>query len=139
MNDRNVLCSIVKNVQLEQVRLTSILRNPMSPKLRNTLNVHLAQFHSIETRAHCLASQRGWDIPELSIMREYLTVREINRKLRFRKTDAKIASILILSNTQTMVNHLTVTKMCTGESSGILSQRLLDGLNSNIHQLQQFL
>ena len=141
MNSRDVIHSILKSSQTEQVRLNCMLSNSMMPQLRMVLTAQLAQFHNFETQAHCLATQRGWDIPDLSVMKEYLTEHRTRRRLRFHKTDSHIAAMAILSNTQTLISHLQITPPADAHITGIniLSQRYLDCIQSQIRQLQQFL
>jgi len=141
MNSRDVIHSILKSSQTEQVRLNYILSNSMLPQLRLALTGHLARFHNFETEAHCLATQRGWDIPDLSVMAEFLTEHKTRNRLRFHKTDSHIAAIAIMSNTQAMISHLQIVPPADALSTGIsiLSQRYLDCIQEHIRQLKPFL
>jgi hypothetical protein len=113
----------------------------MTPPLRQALNQQVTQFHTLEHQVHSMATQRGWELPDLSVIAEYLTEQKIKRKLRFHKTDSQIAAIAILNNTQTMISHLQVKARTEELSSGIaiLFQRYLDAIQTQIRQLQQFL
>ena len=141
MNSRDVIHSILKSSQTEQVRLNCMLSNSMMPQLRMVLTAQLAQFHDFETQAHCLATQRGWDVHELSVMAEFLTERQTKRSLRFHKTDSGIAAAAILSNTQAMISHMQISPPTDTLNTGIsiLSQRYLDCIQGHIRQLQKFL
>ena len=121
--------------------LCHILSNSMTPPLRNLLNQQLTQLHNLENQAHTMATQRGWDIRDISVMSEYLTVRKTKKKLRFHKSDSQIAATVILSNAQTIIVLLRAEKsnIETNSTLQILSQRYLDCIHNHIRQLQQFL
>ena len=62
-NNQEMLSSILKTTQMGQVGIRSILDTSMRPSLRKALESQLQEYDSIETQAHALASQRGWDLP----------------------------------------------------------------------------
>ena len=65
---KELLSSILKTTQMGQVGIRSVLDSNMRPTLRNALESQLREYDSIETEAHCIASSRGWQVPELDPM-----------------------------------------------------------------------
>ena len=65
---KELLSSILKTTQMGQVGIRSVLDSNMRPTLRKALESQLTEYDSIETEAHCIASSRGWQVPELDPM-----------------------------------------------------------------------
>ena len=64
-NSREILTSVLKTTQMGQIGIRSVLDTSMRPGLRKTLESQLREYDSIETEAHSIATQRGWDMDEL--------------------------------------------------------------------------
>ena len=77
-NSRDMLEGILKTVQMGQVGIRSVLDTSMRPGLRKALENQLRELDTIESEAHVIASQRGWDLPELDpawVIRSFGAVR----------------------------------------------------------------
>ncbi len=138
---REILSSILKTTQMGQVGIRSVLDTSMLPGLRKALVSQLQEYDSIETEAHAIATQRGWDLPELDPTVRFLSDRMTRFKLVGRNTDSKIAGMMIQGNTRGMITGLKNIHQFDGQDSPvhILSQKLLDCETANIRQMQGFL
>ena len=63
-NGKEILSSVLKTTQMGQVGIRSVLDTTMCPSLRKALESQLREYDSIESEAHAIASQRGWELPE---------------------------------------------------------------------------
>ncbi len=138
---RDILSSILKTTQIGQVGIRSVLDTSMRPGLRKALESQLREYDSIETEAHSIASQRGWDLSELEPALRLMTNMSAKMKLRGRNTDSKIAGMMIQGNTRGMITGLKNIHQFAGqdEQIHILSQKLLDCETANIRQMQTYL
>lgn len=140
-NSREILSSLLKTTQMGQVGIRSVLDTSMGPGLRKALQSQLREYDTIETEAHTLASQRGWELPELDpavrIMADMMT----RARLTGRGSDTKIAGMMIQGNTRGMIKGLKNIHQYTGQDAPIriLSQKLLDCEAANIRQMQGYL
>ena len=140
-NNQEMLSSILKTTQMGQVGIRSILDNSMRPSLRKALESQLQEYDSIESQAHALASQRGWDLPELQPGKRLMADMMTRMKLSYGNSDSKIADMMILGNTRGMVKGLKNMHQWADHDSQIeyLSQKLIDCETANIRQMQAFL
>lgn len=140
-SNQEVLSSILKTTQMGQVGIRSILETSMRPGLRKALESQLAEYDTIESEAHAIASQRGWELPELQPGKRFLSNMMTRSKLRFGNTDSRIADMMIQGNTRGMITGLKTLHQWPEQDSQIsfLSQKLLDCESANIRQMQQFL
>ncbi len=140
-NSKEMLSSLLKTTQMGQVGIRSVLDTAMRPGLRKALESQLQEYDSIESEAHFIASQRGWELKELQpgvrLMADMMT----RSKLRFGNTDSKIAGMMIQGNTRGMITGLKNVHQFNrqDEQVSILSQKLLDCETANIRQMQSFL
>lgn len=140
-NSKDILSSILKTTQMGQVGIRSVLDTGMGSGLRNALKSQLQEYDSIETEAHTLASQRGWELRELDPAVRFLADRMTRMKLGGSRNDSKIADMMIQGNTKGMVKSLKNIHQYMDQDTQIriLSQKLLDCENANIRQMQQYL
>lgn len=140
-NSREILTSVLKTTQMGQIGIRSVLDTSMRPGLRKTLESQLREYDSIETEAHSIATQRGWDMDELDPSVRVWSNLMTRMKLNGRNTDSKIADMMIQGNTKGMIKSLKLMHRLPREDSQIsaLSQKLLDTENANIRQMQAFL
>lgn len=138
---KEVLSSILKTTQMGQVGIRSVLDTSMQPSLRTALMDQLKEYDSIETEAHVLASQRGWEPKELDPAVRFMADRVTRMKLTGRDSDSKIAAMMVQGNTRGMIKGLKNLHRMAGpdERVEILSQKLLDCENANIRQMHSFL
>ena len=140
-NSKEILSSLLKTTLMGQIGIRSVLDNSMRPGLRKALESQLREYDSIETEAHSIATQRGWEVEELDPAVRYMTNMMTKMKLSGRNTDSKIAGMMIQGITRGMIKGLKNIHQFAGqyEKINILSQKLLDCENANIRQMQGYL
>ena len=140
-NSKEILSSLLKTTQMGQIGIRSVLDTSMRPGLRKALESQLHEYDSIETEAHAIATQRGWELPELDPAVRFMTDMSVRMKLNGKNTDSKIAGMMIQGNTKGMIKGLKNLHQFVGqdEQIGILSQKLLDCETANIRQMQGYL
>ena len=139
--NQQFLSALLKTVQLGQVQIRSVLDTSMRPGLRKTLESQLQEFDAIESEAHSIASQRGWELPELDPAVRLMTDVMTRMKLHRANTDSQIAGMMIQGNTKGMIKGLKELHQFpeSDDQISILSQKLLDCETANIRQMQSFL
>lgn len=140
-NGKEILSSVVKTAQMGQTGIRSVLDTSMRPSLRKALESQLREYDSIETEAHTIASQRGWELKELDPGVRMMTDMMTRMKLHGRNTDSKIADMMIQGNTRGMVKGLKNLHQFPSSDSQVqmVSQKLLDCETANIRQMQGYL
>lgn len=140
-NSKEILSSVVKTAQMGQTGIRSVLDTSMRPSLRKALEFQLREYDSIETEAHTIASQRGWELKELDPGVRMMTDMMTRMKLHGRNTDSKIADMMIQGNTRGMVKGLKNLHQFPSSDSQVqmVSQKLLDCETANIRQMQGYL
>ena len=140
-DDRQMLSSILKTTQLGQIAIQKVLDMSMRPALRKALQAQLREYDSIESEAHYLASQRGWELREVQPAKRAITGMKTHMKLRHGNSDSKIAGMMIQDNTRDMILGLKNLHQYQQQDTQVsaLSQRLLDCETANIRQMQTFL
>ena len=140
-NSKKLLSSVVKTAQMGQTGIRSVLDTSMRPSLRKALESQLREYDSIETEAHTIASQRGWELKELDPGARMMTDMMTWMKLHGRNTDSKIADMMIQGNTRGMVKGLKNLHQFPSSDSQVqmVSQKLLDCETANIRQMQGYL
>jgi len=140
-NGKEILTSILKTTQMGQVGIRSVLDTSMRPSLRKALESQLMEYDTIESEAHSIAAQRGWDLPELDPAIRLMTDMTTRMKLHRANSDSKIADMMIQGNTRGMIKGLKNIHQFpdTDTQISILSQKLLDCETANIRQMQTFL
>ena len=139
--NKEILSSILKTTQMGQVGIRSILDTSMRPGLRKALESQLQEYASIENEAHAIASQRGWELPELDPGARFMSEMMTRAKLAHGNADSKIAGMMIQGNTRGMITGLKNIHQFNGQDGQVstLSQKLLDCEPANIRQMQSFL
>lgn len=138
---QEVLSSVLKTTQMGQIGIRSVLDTSMRPGLRKALQSQLREYDSIETEAHAIASQRGWEVRELDPVVRFMSDMAARMKLGGRGSDSKIADMMILGNTRGMIKSLKNIHRYDNQDQQvqILSQKLLDCETANIRQMESFL
>lgn len=136
-----MLSSLLKTAQLGQTGIRSVLDLSMAAGLRSALNCQLLEYDSIETEAHAIAGQRGWELRDLDPAVRFLTDRVTRFRLTGGNSDSRIADIMIRDNTSGMIRGLRDLHRFSTQDQRvrILSQKLLDCENAGILRLQSFL
>ena len=140
-NGKEVLSSLLKTTQMGQVGIRSVLDTSMQPQLRKALEDQLREYDAIETEAHAIASQRGWELRELDPAVRMMSDMVTRMQLSGKNNESKIADMMIRGNTKGMVKGLKDIHQFTGQDEKIrtISQKLLDCETANIRQMQSFL
>ena len=140
-NSKEILSSVLKTTQMGQVGIRSVLDTSMRPALRKALESQLREYDTLETEAHYIASQRGWDLPELDPAVRFAADRMTRMKLHKGNSDSRIAEMMIQGNTKGMVKGTRNLHQMTETDQNVrtISQKLLDCENANIRQMQSFL
>ena len=140
-SSKEMLSSILKTTQMGQVGIRSVLDTSMRPGLRKALESQLQEYDSIEGEAHAIASQRGWELPELDPAVKFMSGMMTRAKLSHGNADSKIAGMMIQGNTRGMIKGLKNSHQFSSqdEQISILTQKLLDCETANIRQMQSFL
>lgn len=140
-SSKDILSSILKTTQMGQVGIRSVLDTGMRPGLRKALESQLREYDVIESEAHAIASQRGWELPELDPAVRFLADRMTRIKLVRGDPDSRIADMMIQGNTKGMIKGLRNLHQFPSQDNQVntLSQRLLDCETANIRQMQLFL
>ena len=135
-----MLTSLLKTTQMGQVGIRSVLETNMRPGLRKALESQLREYDSIESDAHAIASQRGWELSELQPVTRLMADMMTRAKLQYGNRDSKIAGMMIQGNTRGMIKGLKNMHHRKQSDSRILalSQKLLDCEQENIRQMQGF-
>lgn len=140
-NSQQILSSVLKTTQMGQIGIRSVLDTRMRPGLRRALEQQLREYDQIETEAHTLAAQRGWELKDLDPAVRMMSNMVTRMKLSAGETESKIADMMIQGNTKGMIKGLRNMHQFPREDSRItaLSQKLLDTETANIRQMQAFL
>jgi len=138
---KEILSSVLKTTQMGQVGIRSVLDASVRPGLRTALEDQLREYDSIESEAHAIASQRGWELRELDPAVRFLADRMSRMKLNRGDCDSKIADMMIQGNTKGMVKGLRNLHQYPHEDDLIatISQKLIDCETANIRQMRTFL
>lgn len=139
--NKELLSSLLKTAQMGQTGIRSVLDASMRPGLRKVLESQLQEYDAIETEAHSIATQRGWELRELDPAAKFLSDRLTRIKLTGRNTDSRIADMMIQGNTRGMIKGLRNIHQFAGQDDQlrILSQRLLDCEAASIRKMQTYL
>ena len=140
-NGKQILSSILKTTQLDQTGIRSVLDTTMQPDLRKTLEIQLQEYNSIESEAHSIAYQRGWELRDLDPAMRMMTDIKSRMKLNQFNSDSKIATMMIQRSTNGMIHGLKFIHQFPDSDLQIhvLSQKLLDCETATIRQMQIFL
>lgn len=140
-NSKEILSSVLKTTQMGQIGIRSVLDTTMQPGLRKSLESQLREYDSIESEAHAIASQRGWELPELDPAVRAMSNMMTRMRLSGGEHDSKIAAMMVQGNTRGMIKGLKNIHQYSREDSQVsaVAQKLLDTETANIRQVQSFL
>ena len=140
-SSKEMLSSILKTTQMGQIGIRTVLDTTMGPELRKALESQLREYDTIESEAHAIAGQRGWEVRELDPAIRFMSEMMTRMTLKGGNKDSKIAGMMIQGNTRGMIKGLKNQHRLNSRDSQVntLTQRLLDCENANIRQMQPFL
>ena len=138
---RQVLSSILQTTQMGQAGIRSALDAAPDPELRHALMQQLKEYDSIETEAHSIASQRGWELRELDSAVRTMSNMLCRMKCTGPNATSKISEMMIQGNTKGLVKGLRDLHRSDRKDSRVdtLSQKLIDTETNNIRQMRPFL
>ncbi len=138
---KDLLSSILKTTQMGQLGIRSVLKSAVRTDLKKELKSQLAEYDTIETEAHAIASSRGWELKELDPAIKGMLNMMTKIQLSGKNVDSKIAAMMINGNTKGMVKSLKNMHSFCGSDTRVenISQKLLDCETANIKQMQGFL
>ena len=103
---QEILSSVLKTTQMGQVGIRSVLDTTLNPELRQALVQQLKEYDGIETEAHNIASQRGWELKELDSAVRMMSNMVCRMKLTGADATSKISEMMIQGNTKGLVKGL---------------------------------
>ena len=138
---QEMLSSVLKTTQMGQIGIRSVQDKAVRQGLRRALESQLQEYDSIESEAHCIASSRGWEVPELDPVVRTMADMMNRVQLTGGNTNSKIAGMMIQGNTRGMIKGLKNLHQFNKQDFQVkaLSQTLLDCETANIRQMQGFL
>lgn len=139
-SNKDILSSILKTTQMGQIGIRNVLNTAGKPELRQALEDQLREYDAIETQAHSIAGQRGWELPELDPAIRMMTDMMTRAKLTYGNVDSKIAVMMIEGNTKGLIKGLKNIHQFQDHDTPVttLAQKLLDSETANIRQMRQF-
>ena len=140
-NSKEILSSVVKTAQMGQTGIRSVLDTSMRPSLRKALESQLREYDSIETEAHTIASQRGWELKELDPGARMMTDMMTRMKLHGRNTDSKIADMMIQGATMGVIDATKARNQypdANAEAHGLASEYITHSQDA-LERMKQFL
>lgn len=140
-SNKEILTSILKTAQMGQVGIRSVIEYSTKSSLKNSLVSQLQEYDAIETEAHRLAGQRGWEITDLDPVIRKMTDMTARLKISGRNPDSRIAEMMIQGSMRGVIKGLRNTHQFSSNDEPIadLSQKLLDTETSNIQQMKNYL
>ena len=141
MNNKDMLSSIIKTVQMGQIGIRSVRDTPMKQELQDALDSQLREYDAIETEAHNIANERGWKLKELNPAVRSMSEMMSRMQLMGGNYDSKIAGMMIQGNTRGVIKSLKNLHRYHQNDGQVtaMAQKLLDCENNNIKQMEGFL
>ena len=141
INNKELLTSLLKTAQMGQVGIRSVLDRAMDTDLRQALQSQLREYDAIETEAHMLAGQRGWELKELDPALRFLSGQTLRGMGGRTNRDSKVADRMIRRTTKGLILNLQNLHQYPRQDDRIstISQKLADCETAGIRNLQRFL
>ena len=140
-DSKSVLDGLISTVQMGQTGIRSVLDKAVRADLRRDLHDQLAEYDTVETKAHDIAKNHGWELKEVNPAVKAMSNMISQMKLSVGRPDSKIAAMMIQGNTRGMILGLKDLHRCRNLDTDVeaLSHRLLEIEHSNIQQMQGYL
>lgn len=140
-DSKSVLDGLISNVQMGQTGIRSVLDRAVRTDLRRDLHDQLAEYDTVETKAHSIAKAHGWELNEVNPAIKAMSNMMARMKLSVGRPDSKIAAMMIQGNTRGMILGLKDLHRCKNLDPEVetLSKKLLEMEQSNIKQMQGYL
>lgn len=140
-NSKEVLSSILKTTQMGQIGIRAVQDMAVRTDMKQALSDQMKEYDTIETQAHRIAAERGWQVEELNPGVRKMAEMMSKARLQGRNKDSKIAAMMVFGNTRGIIKGLKNAHRYHGRDARItaLSQKLIDCENENIRQMEGFL
>lgn len=140
-NDKEILTSIIKTVQMGQTGIRCVKDKAIGPRLRQTLHDQLEEYDSLEEKAYDLATRKGWLVGALDPSIERMASVMTRMRLIGGQRDSKIAGMLVQGNTRGMIKSLRSLHRSLGGDVQVeaLARSLVERERENIRQASEFL
>lgn len=124
-----------------QIGIRSALDTPLSEEMRSALHSQLKEYDRIETEAHTLANQRGWNVKELNPSIRYMTDKMTHMRMSGKSNTAKIAEMMIMGSTKGLIQGMKNSHPYLGQDESVagLAKKLIDTEHANIKEMEKFL
>ena len=138
--NKDLLGSILKTTQMGQLGIHSVEKRAESEEMKQALASQLREYDKIDQEAQDIAKIRGWVLPETSNGVRAMQQMTIKMQLTGKRTDSKIAGMMIQGNTRGMILVLKNTRRCENcdEQIAQLAQKLLVTQKHNIESMEPF-
>ena len=139
--NKEILSSLLKTTQMGQIGVRTVEKYATDPALQKALGDQRREYDAIETQAHEIATQRGWQVKELNPAIRYMSEIMTRMQLMGSDVDSKIAAMMVTGNTRGLIKGLKNDHRYENRDSRInaLAQKLMDTENANIRQMEPFL
>ena len=140
-NSKDVLSSILKTTQMGQTGIRAVEKYAVRTELKQALSDQRKEYDAIETQAHAVARERGWQPEELDPGVRKMAEMMTRARLHGRNNDSKIAAMMVKGNTRGIIKGYKNIHRYHGHDPRIkeLSQKLIDCENENVKQMERFL
>lgn len=140
-DSKDILSSLLKTTQMGQVGIRSVAKAAEGEQMKKALKDQLLEYNKIEEETYDLARKRGWQLKELNPMARTMADMASRSKLMYKKTDSRIAEMMVQGNTRGVIKSLkNMHRYHQNDGSvAMLAQKLLDCENNNIKQMEGFL
>ena len=139
---QEILSSVLKTTQMGQVGIRSVLDTTLNPELRQALVQQLKEYDGIETEAHNIASQRGWELKELDSAVRMMSNMVCRMKLTGADATSKISEMMIQGSSMGIteaVKKLHQYENDVEKDIKKLMERLQEFEEENVEKLKEFL
>ena len=114
---------------------------PVVGELKQALSDQMKEYDAIESQAHDLARERGWQVEELDPGVRRMAQMMTSVRLQGRNLDSRIAAMMMKGNNRGIIKGYKNIHRYHGRDPRImaLSQKLIDCESENIKQMEGFL
>ncbi len=140
-SNKALLNSLLKTVQMGQVGIQSVQDSAIKTELQEALSSQLKEYDTIEEEVLRLASNRGWQLEEISGSVRAMSGMMSRAKLMGGDRDSKIAGMMIQGNMRGIIKGLKGQHQSQRTDGQVqaLSEKLLSTEDNNIDQMKPFL
>ena len=140
-DSKEILSSILKTTQMGQIGIRAVEQKAIREEMKQALSDQMKEYDAIESQAHDLAQERGWQVEELDPGVRKMAEMMTKMRLQGRNLDSKIAAMMMKGNNRGLIKGYKNIHRYHGRDPRImaLSQKLIDCESENIRQMEQFL